>query len=122
MPGIDPGTSHMLSVRSTTWATSPYDDFKYANLVTKNKYLIKICNQQYNKVANNCRLISGKKSFLILFMSSGDVAQVVERTLSMCEVPGSIPGISRSWFYINKTPFSLVGLIFLLAFRSQGRV
>ena len=24
-PGIDPGTSHMLSERSTTWANSPYD-------------------------------------------------------------------------------------------------
>ena len=23
--GIDPGTSHMLSERSTTWANSPYD-------------------------------------------------------------------------------------------------
>ena len=23
MPGIDPGTSHMLSERSTIWATSP---------------------------------------------------------------------------------------------------
>ena len=25
-PGIDPGTSHMLSERSTTWANSPYDN------------------------------------------------------------------------------------------------
>ena len=24
-PGIDPGTSHMLSERSTTWATPPVD-------------------------------------------------------------------------------------------------
>ena len=24
-PGIDPGTSHMLSERSTTWGNSPYD-------------------------------------------------------------------------------------------------
>ena len=26
-PGIDPGTSHMLSERSTTWANSPDDIF-----------------------------------------------------------------------------------------------
>ena len=25
LPGIDPGTSHMLSERSTTWATAPGD-------------------------------------------------------------------------------------------------
>ena len=27
-PGIDPGTSHMLSERSTTWANSPFDNIQ----------------------------------------------------------------------------------------------
>ena len=29
-PGIDPGTSHMLSERSTTWANSPSDNHTMA--------------------------------------------------------------------------------------------
>ena len=33
-PGIDPGTSHMLSERSTTWANSPVL-IEYANWTTR---------------------------------------------------------------------------------------
>ena len=30
-PGIDPGTSHMRSERSTIWANSPYIKYLYSN-------------------------------------------------------------------------------------------
>ena len=32
MPGIDPGTSHMLSERSTIWATSPWNMVKLTTI------------------------------------------------------------------------------------------
>ena len=35
------------------------------------------------------------------YSKSGGVAQMVERSLSMREVPGSIPGASTNFFYSN---------------------
>ena len=36
--------------------------------------------------------------FLVVFLKSGELAQVVERPLRMREVPGSIPGFSNFCF------------------------
>ena len=40
----------------------------------------------------------------IIFISGG-VAQMVERSLSMREVPGSIPGASKPYFWYGKSNF-----------------
>jgi hypothetical protein len=39
--------------------------------------------------------------------SIGDVAQMVERTLSMCEVVGSIPIVSTSFVAVSEQSFVL---------------
>lgn len=51
---------------------------------------------------------------IILFIMSniGDVAQMVERSLRMREVPGSIPGISKISFYQTRLSMIVI-LIFL---------
>ncbi len=45
-PGIDPGTSHMLSERSTTWASPPYPEMVKLNT---NIFLVvfKDCNRDF---------------------------------------------------------------------------
>ena len=40
---------------------------------------------------------------LFAWVIDGGVAQMVERSLSMREVPGSIPGISKSFCYQSPT-------------------
>ena len=39
-PGIDPGTSHMLSERSTIWANSPYIYMASNNVYLEKEYQI----------------------------------------------------------------------------------
>ena len=45
-PGIDPGTSHMLSERSTTWANSPYDKKTTLRIFWKANQYTRHCAQQ----------------------------------------------------------------------------
>ena len=40
-PGIDPGTSHMLSERSTIWANSPYIYMASNNVYLEKEYQIR---------------------------------------------------------------------------------
>ena len=50
---------------------------------------------------------------------SGGVAQMVERSLSMREVPGSIPGASNSHFYNSSTMIPSSGRIQIVLFKKN---
>ena len=57
--------------------------------------------------------------FLVVFLKSGELAQMVERPLRMREVPGSIPGFSNFCFDdINRSYFGgrISGPVHICAF------
>ena len=85
-PGIDPGTSRMQIERSTTWANPPC---LTAPVCTTNSTLLR-----YMNIWKICSLSTLAKL--------GELAQVVERSIRIREVPGSIPGFSI-YFNSNKS-------------------